>query len=233
MRYLAKIAAAALLACSAGTVAADGAQSVDGWEAVGRLNIGGRSMCTASLIAPDLVLTAAHCMYDIRSGRTVKPLSIRFEAGLNGRRSKAVRRVVQVAIHADYRHGQVSQFRTGTDLAVLRLEKPISSDVIRPLVLAAAPVQGARVDVMSYSHRNATRPKLQSACQVLVARQASLITTCKVDFGASGSPVLQLRPGRAPQLVSVISSRARMGGRGVSLAAPLGHSLQALMRRAG
>ena len=32
-----------------------------GWEAVGRISIGSDSFCTGALIAPDLVLTAAHC----------------------------------------------------------------------------------------------------------------------------------------------------------------------------
>ncbi|WP_264210443.1 trypsin-like serine peptidase [Leisingera thetidis] len=237
MRRVLGIAAAALITSSAGAAAAGGqsaaVQSVPGWEAVGRLNIGGNSMCTASLIAPDLVLTAAHCMYDIRNGRAVNPRSIKFEAGLNGHRSKASRKVVKAAIHAEYRHGRTGQFQTGTDIAVLRLERPISADVIRPLTLAAAPERGARVDVMSYSHRNARSPELQTACQVLVARQGSLITSCRVDFGASGSPVLQRHPGRPPRLVSVISSKARMGGKGVSLAAPLGRTLQTLMRQAG
>lgn len=236
MKRFLGIAAAAFIGGSAGAAAAGQAapvQTVPGWEAVGRLNIGGRSMCTASLIAPDLVLTAAHCVYDIRNGRAVKPRSIKFEAGLNGRNSKASRKVAKAVIHPGYRHGQTGQFQTGTDIAVLRLERPISADVIRPLTLAAAPQRGARVDVMSYSHLHERSPRLQTACQVLVARQSSLITTCRVDFGASGSPVLQMRPGRAPQLVSVISSKAQMGGKRVSLAAPLGHALQALMRQAG
>ena len=34
----------------------------DAWEAVGRLDIGGTGFCTGALIAPRLVLTAAHCM---------------------------------------------------------------------------------------------------------------------------------------------------------------------------
>ncbi|WP_027258157.1 trypsin-like serine peptidase [Leisingera aquimarina] len=236
MRRLLAIAASVFIGFSAGAAAAGQpapVPSVPGWEAVGRLNIGGRAMCTASLIAPDMVLTAAHCMYDIRNGRAVNPRSIKFEAGLNGRRSKASRKVVKAVIHPGYRHGRTSQFQTGTDIAVLRLERPISPDVIRPLVLAAAPVRGERVDVMSYSRRHERSPRLQTACQVLVARQTSLITTCRVDLGASGSPVLQMRPGRAPRLVSVISSKARMGGKGVSLAAPLGRALQSLMRQAG
>lgn len=237
MKKFLVMVASALTVGLAGAAAAQDvagqASAVPGWEAVGRLNIGGNAMCTASLIAPDLVLTAAHCMYDVRNGRAVNPRSVNFEAGLNGRHAKASRRVVKAAVHPGYRHGQTGQFQTGTDIAVLRLESPISPGMIRPLVLAASPERGARVDVMSYSHRNATSPRLQTACQVLAARQGSLITSCRVDYGASGAPVLQSRPGGVPRLVSVISSKAQMGGKRVSLAAPLGHDLHALMRQAG
>ncbi|MEC7965333.1 MAG: trypsin-like serine protease, partial [Pseudomonadota bacterium] len=31
------------------------------WAAVGRLDLDGKGFCTGSLVAPDLVLTAAHC----------------------------------------------------------------------------------------------------------------------------------------------------------------------------
>ncbi|NSY38278.1 serine protease [Leisingera sp. ANG59] len=237
MKGLLGIFTAIAVAAGANAAAAGGqgtaVQAVPGWQAVGRLNIGGRAMCTATLIAPDLVLTAAHCMHDIRHGRRVNPRSIKFEAGLNGRQSKAARSVAKVVIHPGYRHGRTSQFQTGTDIAVLRLDRAISGEVVRPLSLAAAPQKGAQVDVMSYSHSNASSPRLQSACHVIAARQSSVITTCRVDYGASGSPVLQTRPGRLPQLVSVISSKARMGGKGVSLAAPLGHDLQKLIGQAG
>lgn len=237
MRRLLGMVAAAVMGLgglgAGGAVAGQSApvQSVPGWEAVGRLNIGGRSMCTASLIAPDLVLTAAHCMYDIRHGRAINPRSITFEAGLNGRSAKAARKVVKAVVHPGYRHGQTALYQTGTDLAVLRLSSPIGA--VRPLLLASAPVQGAQVDVMSYSRQHKRSLRRQTSCQVLSARPSSLITSCRVDLGASGSPVLQLLPGRPPRLVSVISSKARMGGRGVSLAAPLGQSLRALMQQAG
>ncbi|MEM8798570.1 MAG: trypsin-like serine protease, partial [Pseudomonadota bacterium] len=42
-----------------------------GWEAVGKLNIDGRGFCTGALIAPDIVLTAAHCLYDKETGARI------------------------------------------------------------------------------------------------------------------------------------------------------------------
>ena len=36
------------------------------WMAVGRLSYkNGQSFCTATLVAPDLILTASHCVYDL------------------------------------------------------------------------------------------------------------------------------------------------------------------------
>lgn len=237
MKRLLGLAAAAALACAGGAASAEGrqapVQSVPGWEAVGRLNISGRSMCTASLIAPDLVLTAAHCLYSPQNGRAVNPRRIRFEAGLIGRQAKAERQVVKAVMHPGYDHRSGGTAQSGVDLAVLRLDRPISPQRIRPLSLAAPPARGDLVDVLYYTYHQATTPGRQNACRVLSARQSMMVTSCRVDFGASGSPVLQLMPGRPPRLVSVISAKARMGGKRVSIATGLNHTLQSLMREAG
>jgi protease YdgD len=57
------------------------------WDAIGQVNIGGYRMswqCTGTLVAPDLVLSAAHCVMD-RWKRTPFPLKdIHFLVGVRG-----------------------------------------------------------------------------------------------------------------------------------------------------
>ncbi|MEM8851428.1 MAG: trypsin-like serine protease, partial [Pseudomonadota bacterium] len=62
-----------------------------GWEAVGRLNIQDQGFCTASLITADIVMTAAHCLFDKTSGDRVPADQIEFQAGLRFGRAEAYR----------------------------------------------------------------------------------------------------------------------------------------------
>ncbi|WP_083097776.1 trypsin-like serine peptidase [Pseudophaeobacter leonis] len=208
-------------------------RSLPGWEAVGRLNILGRNMCTGSLIAPNLVLTAAHCLFDPRSGRAVDPTKIVFEAGLMGKRSKASRSVDKAVVHPRYKHRKAGDTLMGSDIAVLRLENPISSTKIRPLVMSWEAGLGDAVGVLSYNHTHATRPRLERSCQVLAKKSTTLVMSCRVDFGASGAPVLMVSPGHDPKLVSVISAKGAMGSKAVSIGTALDSSLWRLMLQAG
>ncbi|MEO3480078.1 trypsin-like serine protease [Phaeobacter sp. CAU 1743] len=237
MRLRAAIAAVCLSFGLSGGAEADelrpSVNSMPGWEAVGRLNIAGRNMCTGSLIANNLVLTAAHCLFDPSTGRRVDPRTIKFEAGLNGQRVKASRTVTKAVLHPGYRTGNGGVAQIGSDLAVLRLNSPISAREIRPLDLSWHADRGDVVGVLSYSHTRATRPNLERGCQVLAKQHQTLVMSCRVDYGASGSPVFEVTAGHAPRLVSVISSKAAIGTRRVSLGSVLDGTLRTLMQRAG
>jgi V8-like Glu-specific endopeptidase len=229
-------AASLIVGMTNGAKAADpqsGVRSLPGWEAVGRLNISGRNMCTGSLIASNLVITAAHCLFDPKSGRRIDPTKIVFEAGLMGSRSKASRGVAKAVLHPKYQHRRTGNAQMGSDIAVLRLAKPISTREIRPLEMSWDANRGDAVGVLSYNYTHATRPNLESSCKVLAKQSTTLVMSCRVEFGASGAPVLQVTPGRVPTLVSVISAKAAMGNTPVSIGTTLDSSLWKLMRLAG
>lgn len=206
---------------------------VSGWEAVGRLTMANKAMCTGALIASNMVLTAAHCLYDPKTGRTINPKRIVFEAGLNHGRARAVRKVSKAVSHPGYRPARRGEPQAGVDIAVLRLETPINSATIMPLTPHTRPEKGDSLGVISYTHMQKNSPILQQPCQVMARKHDTLVTNCEVDFGASGAPVFAVQGGVNPQLVSVISAKAAMGGRAVSVGTILDQTLQSLLDKAG
>lgn len=196
-----------------------------GWEAVGRLNIDGKTMCTGALIAPDLVLTAAHCLFDKTTNERVDPTHIEFLAGWRNGRASAYRWVEHAVIHPEYEFGTKEvALRVRNDVALLRLAAPIKNSSITPFETDVRPRKGAKVGVVSYAHDRAASPSLQEECSVLARQMGALVLSCDIDFGSSGAPIFTQRNGY-PQIVSIVSAKAEAGGRqvalGTSLEAPL------------
>nr|WP_253913406.1 trypsin-like serine protease [Pseudoruegeria sp. HB172150] len=188
-----------------------------GWHAVGRLNFGTVSFCTGALIAPDMVLTAAHCMYDPTTGQRIPDAEIEFLADWRGGRAAAYRGVRRSVVHPDYTAlGDDYIRRVSYDLALLQLDQPIRNGSIRPFSMHPHPRAGDEVGVVSYAFDRADSPSLQEVCHILEAHGASLIMSCEVDFGSSGAPVFVLQGGEA-QIVSVVSAKAELRGEPVSL----------------
>ncbi|MCC5987617.1 MAG: trypsin-like peptidase domain-containing protein [Pararhodobacter sp.] len=179
-----------------------------GWLAVGRLNMGPNAFCTATLIAPDRVLTAAHCLFDRDTGARIDEAALEFLAGWRTGRAEAIRGVRRSAITPGFSmNGADSLARLGRDLAVLELDRPIRHTGMQPFPMAPqAPAAGSAVAVVSYARARAETPSLQDRCTVLDRRREGvLVMSCDIDFGASGAPVFVL-DGSVPRIVSVISA---------------------------
>ncbi|MGB0959373.1 MAG: trypsin-like serine peptidase [Halocynthiibacter sp.] len=206
-------------------------QDSHGWEAVGRLNIDGRKMCTGALIRNDLIVTAAHCLYDDKTGRRVNPQRIDFLAGLRQGRPIVVERVERAVIHPKYRHKEnFIPLNVRNDIALLKLRHPIRNASIRPYRVATGAQRGDKVGIVSYARNRALTASVERDCKILSQQFSSFVMSCEVDFGASGAPVFRMRNGE-PQIVSVVSAKAELGKLRVSLGVDIAKSIQFMLER--
>lgn len=204
----------------------DTAGAVQQWKSVGRLDVEGRGFCTATMIEPDLIVTAAHCL--IQDGQPIDPGAMRFRAALRGGRFLA-ERAIRTAIIADGYSGENPSKVNPNDVALLELDRAIRLPNMRLFDIAEMPRSGHSVAMISYAEGRDDAPSLQQSCTTLGAFDAVSILSCDVNFGASGAPVMSRAA--QPQLIGMIVAMAEHNGRRVAVAVDLLRTLPALRAR--
>ena len=203
-----------------------------GWEPVGRVDIENGGFCTGTLIAADLVLTAAHCVIEL-DGSPVDAGRITFRAGFINGVSIADAAVVRTIVPPGYRRIEPAPAEViRQDVALLQLGSPIPSAVISPFGVAL-PGAGDEVSVVSYAAGREDALSWQRVCKVLGREDALIAVDCDVTVGSSGAPVLD-RSGYRAKIVSIISAGSKLDGKAVAIGMELPavvDALKAALRR--
>lgn len=192
----------------------------DMFASVGRIEVrDGPGACSAALIAPDIVVTAAHCV-DAGAGQ-----SHLFQLG-NGLESIPVMRIVVHPLYADLSGQRLRRLRF--DIAVAKLSRPVDSDLASGFPLGEEAKPGERLFMASW--RAGPRPR-ERRCLVVETDIPGIVALgCRVRGGESGAPILRMTE-TGLELVAIVNSSANDDGRSVAFASDVRGRIAPLLTR--
>jgi protease YdgD len=178
------------------------------WLAIGQITYGsatGGAICTGTLVAPDLVLTAGHCVSD--DGELMQAGNIQFAAGWRAGKSTAIRYGDEIIMEMP----SLGKLRAlSQDVALIVLDMPIDPDVVRPLALAAPNALTDRYSLIGYRRDVPEVIRRNDACDWASTEGAVLVLRCRVVSGNSGAPILIQQNGEW-QIAAVMAAQGRGG----------------------
>jgi hypothetical protein len=166
--------------------------------------------CSAALIGPDIIVTAAHCV----SEENAQIYS--FRSSLPDSKPVQVERIVVHPFYRDFITQRLRRLRF--DIAVGRLEAPLADRSVTPFPLGDVARTGEGLFLASWRAQSGPRPRLRR-CLVIEGQVPGVVALgCRVRGGESGAPLVRLTD-QGVELVAIVNSTARIEDKDVALAA--------------
>jgi V8-like Glu-specific endopeptidase len=177
--------------------------------------------CTGVLVAPNLVVTAAHCLFN--GDQVVNPGNVRFLAGLNRGVPTAHSVAKRLVISSEFSPDDWKPESAATDWAVIVLRDALS---IRPISVKTIPrdrfatvSNSGSVLQVGYGEERRYLPSIVRDCRVREGPDdGAFVYRCFTNFGYSGAPILADIDG-SPSLIGIVSRGSKVGLRGIACSA--------------
>ena len=160
------------------------------WSSFGKLFNEAGGTCTGVVIAPDKVLTAAHCIYNHRLRGFLPASSVHFLLGYQGGRFTVHARVARYEIGGGY--DPQTWFATlESDWAILTLTETLPAEIIPLKLLTQTYPSGIKAAIAGYGQDRAHVMTADRHCELRERGHGGwLYHTCRGVKGYSGAPIL-------------------------------------------
>ena len=182
-------------------------QRID-FQNVGQIIVANKKNCTATLVSPNVVLTAAHCVYNDKTAQYYSPKYIQFKPYSKSNDAQNIHIKTYTVGMKNAPIGEFTQDALYGDWALITLEKSLGCSLGVAALATSKISEGLPLIVAGYPMGNKNQLVVDKSCRYALPPTQNKILRlkhCSLKHGDSGAPLMVLIEGKVT-LVGTISA---------------------------